>query len=140
MTQVVLPFRAVYMFVPEAVVDIAVKVFTAVAPNPNDGNGAEWCQTKVSPDGNEPSSHRYIGIVPEGPMQQRLIDFFMSPAALKALIEAEFAISYPELTAPTLEECETFLNALVTYYDYPDHTEPFALLGVQQMAPDLSWM
>lgn len=130
--------HSIALIVPIVNQVIAKKISRALDP---DVGGYEAYETYLSADGAEPATHCIYGT----PCQQAFFDNvqFLSnqevpittrAGALKQMVDADYAARWPEFTAPTLAECQTFLENVQVY---PDTSWDFAVQesGLQVIQP-----
>ena len=88
----------------------------AMALDPDIG-GYESFGVLVSPTGQLPATHAVCAT----PARQSFVDTLPTistdAAALKALVDADYAARWPNETAPTLQECEIILENLQIFID-----------------------
>lgn len=113
--------HSVVLIVPTANQITAKEISRALDP---DVGGYEAYETYLSADGAEPATH----CVYETPCQQEFFNNvqFLSNSeipiatragALKQMVDADYVARWPEFTAPTLAECQTFLENVQVFSD-----------------------
>jgi hypothetical protein len=106
---------------PIAQQEVAKRISRSLDP---DVGGYEAFNTLVSTDGNSPATHVIYGTPARDSFVttvQALSDantpLANRAAALKQIVDADYAARWPNETSPTLAECEAFLAGLVIYVD-----------------------
>jgi len=113
--------HSIVLIVPVANQTTAKEISRALDP---DIGGYKSYETYLSADGNEPTTHCIYGT----PCQQTFFDNvqFLSnvevpittrAGALKQMVDADYATRWPEFTAPTLAECQVFLENVQVFSD-----------------------
>lgn len=109
------------LIVPIANQTIAKEISRALDP---DVGGYQAYETYLSADGNEPATHCIYGT----PCQQEFftnVQFLSNTevpiatraGALKQMVDADYTSRWQEFTAPTLANCQTFLENVQVFSD-----------------------
>jgi hypothetical protein len=101
--------------------EVAKRISRSLDP---DVGGYEAFNSLASADGNEPASHVIYGT----PVRESFVATVQAlsdsntplanrAAALKQMVDADYAARWQNETAPTLAECEAFLSWIAVYID-----------------------
>jgi hypothetical protein len=106
---------------PIAQQEVAKRISRSLDP---DIGGYEAFNSLASADGNEPATHVIYGT----PVRESFVTTVQAlsdsntplanrTAALKQMVDTDYAARWPSEIPPTLAECEAFLSDLVVYVD-----------------------
>lgn len=99
--------------VPAALYDTACAIARSL--DPDSGGAASWGpRTTLDADGNEFTPDSYTTSTPcTSEFKQQAIAMLQDPMLLHYAVSQDYATRWPDLTPPTLEQCEAFCAGVV---------------------------